>query len=55
MIRYVQEHPVVRIQDALTIHCVDDGPVSLYESLGFRKRGSMWGFLKILDDTTEIP
>jgi hypothetical protein len=54
MIRYVQEHPIVRMQDALTIHCADDGPVSLYESLGFRKRGFMWGFLKLLDQEADI-
>jgi GNAT superfamily N-acetyltransferase len=48
LIRYVQDHPIVREQDALTIHCAEDGPLPLYESLGFRKQGFMWGFLRIL-------
>ena len=44
MIHYVQNHPVVRAQDALTIFCNDDGPLRVYEELGFVKRGWMWEF-----------
>jgi GNAT superfamily N-acetyltransferase len=49
LIRYVQEHPIVREQDALTIHCGEDGPVRLYEQLGFTKRAKMFEFLKLLE------
>ena len=44
MIHYVQNHPVVRAQDALTIFCNDDGPLRVYEELGFVKRGRMWEY-----------
>ncbi len=44
MIHYVQNHPVVRAQDALTIFCNDDGPLRVYEELGFVKRGWMREF-----------
>lgn len=49
MIRYVQEHPTVRAADALTIHVGDDGPVALYEQLGFVKVGIYWSCLKLLE------
>lgn len=42
MIHYVQNHPVVQAQDALTIFCTDEGPLRVYEELGFVKRGWMW-------------
>ncbi len=48
LIRHVQEHPVVRQQDALVIFVNDDGPVSLYEDLGFRTVGRMWETTRFL-------
>ena len=49
LIRHVQDHPTVREQDALVIFCGEDGPVRLYEQLGFTKRATMWAFFKSLE------
>ena len=48
LIRHIQEHPTVRAQDGLVIFCGEDGPVPLYEQLGFAKRHQMWQFLLLL-------
>jgi len=49
MLHYVQQHPVVQAQGAarraLTIFCGEDGPLPLYEQMGFVKQGFMWEFL----------
>lgn len=42
LIRHVADHPAVRAADHLCIHVNDDGPVRLYEDLGFRTVGRMW-------------
>lgn len=42
LIRHVQDHPAVRAAEHLCIHVNDDGPVRLYEDLGFRTAGRMW-------------
>ena len=44
IIHYVQNHPDVRAADALTIFCDDEGPIPLYERLGFVKRHLFWAF-----------
>ena len=49
MIQHVQNHPAVRAQDALTIHVGEDGPVRLYEALGFVKRSPFWEALRRLE------
>ena len=49
MLHYVQQHPVVQAQDGLTIFCGEDGPISLYEQMGFVKQNFMWEFL-LLDE-----
>lgn len=45
LIRYIQEHPTVKAQDALVIFCGEEGPIPLYEQLGFVKQGFTWEFL----------
>ena len=52
IIRHVQDHPTVRAQDALTIFCGEDGPLRLYQELGFTVRGFMWEFLKLESNET---
>jgi hypothetical protein len=47
LVQYVQTRPEVQAQEALTIFCGEDGPVRLYESLGFVKQGWMWEMLKL--------
>lgn len=48
LIRYVQQHPDVRGADGLVIFCGDDGPIPLYEQLGFVRRFEQWTcFLKL--------
>lgn len=48
LIRYVQDHPTVSRADCLVIYCSDDGPVPLYERLGFVCTYSQWScFLKL--------
>lgn len=42
MIDHVQKHPEIRAADALTIHVSHDGPVKLYEQMGFVKVGVYW-------------
>lgn len=42
LIQYVQSHPQVRRRDALAIFTTPDGPVKLYEALGFRTAGLLW-------------
>ena len=49
MLQYVQNHPVVRAQDALTIHVGEGGPVRLYEALGFVKHSPFWEALRKLE------
>ena len=46
MIHYVQTHPNVLEQATLCIHVGEDGPLKLYESLGFIKQAQMWEALK---------
>jgi len=48
MLQYVQNHPTVKAQTALTIHVDEDGPVSLYETLGFVKHSILWELKKKL-------
>jgi GNAT superfamily N-acetyltransferase len=48
LIRYVQDHPAVAAADGLVIYCSDDGPVPLYEQLGFVRYYEQWScFLKL--------
>ena len=49
LIQHVQLHQTVRTQDALVIFVSDDGPVALYEDLGFRTAGVMWDALYLTD------
>ncbi len=49
MLQHVQNHPVVRAQDALTIHVGEEGPVRLYEALGFVKHSPFWEALRKLE------
>lgn len=42
LIRHIQAHPIVRQQQALVIFCDANGPLRLYEELGFVPCGSMW-------------
>ena len=49
MIQYVQSHPTVRAQDALTIHVGEEGPVRLYGALGFVKHSPFWEALRRLE------
>lgn len=51
LIRHVQDHPIVRRADHLCIHVNDDGPVRLYEDLGFRTVGRMWEAVRFLEDS----
>ncbi len=46
MLQYVQNHATVKAQTALTIHVDEDGPVSLYETLGFVKHSILWKLKK---------
>ena len=48
LVRHVQDHPTVREQDALVIMVNDDGPVRLYEDLGFRSVGRIWDAVRFL-------
>ena len=41
MAHYVQNNPTIRAQDALAIFCANEGPLRIYEELGFVKRGWM--------------
>jgi GNAT superfamily N-acetyltransferase len=50
LIRHVQDHPAVRAADVLTIFVNDDGPVRLYEQLGFRIAGRMWEAIRFLSE-----
>ena len=49
MLQYVQNHPAVRAQDALTLHVGEEGPVRLYEALGFVKHSPFWEALRRLE------
>ncbi|MEK7764700.1 MAG: GNAT family N-acetyltransferase, partial [bacterium] len=46
LIRHVADHPAVQAADHLCIHVGDDGPVRLYEDLGFRTVGRMWDAMR---------
>ncbi|MEZ4607888.1 MAG: GNAT family N-acetyltransferase [Deinococcales bacterium] len=48
MIQYIQEALEVKAQEALTIHVGEDGPVKLYEALGFSHHSVAWDCLKKL-------
>ena len=42
LMRYIQSHPTVQAQEKLVLLCREDGPVPLYEQLGFVKQAWMW-------------
>ncbi len=44
MTQYIQQHPEVKAQEALCIFCSEDGPLRLYEELGFTKHLFMYAF-----------
>ncbi len=47
LIRYVQNHPSVKRQEALVVCASARGSVrKLYERLGFRAKGVLWVFKK---------
>lgn len=48
MIQYVQNHEHVKQQKALTLHVGEDGPIKLYEELGFQKHSLFWEALNLL-------
>jgi hypothetical protein len=47
LIEHIQRHPEVLRQEALVIFVGSDGPVSLYEDLGFRTAGVFWSALML--------
>ena len=49
MIQTVRNHPTVRAQDVLTLHVGEEGPVRLYEALGFVKHSPFWEALRKLE------
>lgn len=53
LMRHVQDHPEVRRQDALVLHVGDDGPVRLYEDLGFRTVGRAYDAMRFLPGIRE--
>ena len=48
MVRAIQDHPEVKECEALVICCDDEGPLQLYEQLGFVRQGVTWEFLKFV-------
>ncbi|MFN2115698.1 MAG: GNAT family N-acetyltransferase [Anaerolineae bacterium] len=48
LILHVQDHPAVRAADALVIFCGDDGPIRLYEQLGFEREHAQWSCFRAL-------
>jgi hypothetical protein len=45
LIQYVRALPEVQALDALALFCNFDGPLALYEQLGFRRQGFCWELL----------
>jgi hypothetical protein len=48
LLLHIQRHPAVRAADALTIFVNEDGPIPLYEQLGFVKSAPIWSALRRL-------